>query len=135
MGNATSVLHTRSPSTVALMSLLISSGFAAVWLFYIRINQATRLDNLREKCFTLEHSIDALREELEELRALTRAKRLKGSDEESISRKSIKTKNGPLSTVSTTETEYQSAWSENAEDPEEFFDVYDDMAADAQSSR
>lgn len=127
MGNVSSSIS--RPSTAALLaSFLITSGFATAYLFYVRINRATRLDNLREKCYKLEHALDVLREEIEELKALKRLKADRGCDEEVVSKKAFREKSGKRSMLSTTETEYQSAWSD-----EEFFDVYDDAVEEESS--
>ena len=114
------------PVVFAIFTGVISgSSFAVFWYFYERINRATRLDNLRETNYNIEQlntAIDVLRKEIEELKAV----KLSKSDEDSTSKKSFKMvrfKNTLSYMSSASDTDYQSAWSDNeTSSNEEFFD-------------
>lgn len=121
------------PVVFAIFTGVISgSSFAVFWYFYERINRATRLDNLRETNYNIEQlntAIDVLRKEIEELKAVKSSKSDLNnglSDEDSKSKKSFKMvrfKNTLSYMSSASDTDYQSAWSDNeTSSNEEFFD-------------
>ncbi len=120
------------PVVFAIFAGIISgSSLAAFWYFYERINRATRLDNLRETNYNIEQlntAIDTLRKEIEELKAVNSSKaNLQNiiNDEDTKSKKSIKMvrfKNTLSYLSSASDTDYQSAWSDNEASSEEFFD-------------
>ena len=108
--------HTTTVAVATGFLALSSAGFAFVaWMFYDRVNRATRLDNLKESFYNIEQlnsAIDSLRKEIEELKAIKSLKRQSSGDDDTTSRKSSKVvrfKN-KLSVISSDETEYQSAW-------------------------
>lgn len=132
MGNVASS-GSNKPLVIAAIASAIatSTGFAALWFIYYRLGRATGFDNLKENFHNIEqlHSaIDALRKEIEELKAiqLTGTQSSDG-DFETISSKSAKVVRfrKTLSYVSLGgESEYMSAWSDNQSTTsnEEFFD-------------
>lgn len=121
------------PVVFAIFAGIISgSSFAAFWYIYERINRATRLDNLRETNYNIEQlntAIDTLRKEIEELKAVKSSNKADLQniiiDEDTKSKKSIKMvrfKNTLSYLSSASDTDYQSAWSDNEASSEEFFD-------------
>lgn len=119
--------HSTTVAVATGFLALSSAGFALIaWLFYDRVNRATRLDSLKESFYNIEQlnsAIDSLRKEIDELKAIKSLRRQSSVDDDTASRKSSKVvrfKN-KLSVISSDETEYQSAWSGN-DSSEEFFD-------------
>jgi len=108
--------HSTTVAVATGFLALSSAGFAFIaWLFYDRVNRATRLDSLKESFYNIEQlnsAIDSLRKEIDELKAIKSLKRQSSVDDDTASRKSSKVvrfKN-KLSVISSDETEYQSAW-------------------------
>lgn len=135
MGNKISV--DSKPIIVILSGLVTSSSVLAIWFFYDRINRATRLDNLKETNCNVEQlnsAIDILRKEIEELKAASSKVYLNNeNDEDCKSKKSFKVvrfKNTLSYMSSTSDVDYQSAWSENEGSTEEFFDFPENDLAD-----
>lgn len=131
MGNNLAISSKPAVLAITVGFLSFSSSLAAFYFFY-RINRATRLDNLRETNYNIEHlntAIDILRKEIEELKA---AKSLQvhsnnGTEEDTKSAKFQKVVRfkSSLSYLSSSSDalEYQSAWSDNeGSSVEEFFD-------------
>ncbi|XP_046632221.1 regulator of microtubule dynamics protein 2-like [Daphnia pulicaria] len=128
MGNNISNVDSK-PVVIILGGLVTSSSILAVWFFYDRINRATRFDNLKETNCNIEQlnsAIDILRKEIEELKAASSKVDLNiEKDEDCKSKKSFKVvrfKNTLSYMSSTSDVEYQSAWSDNEGSTEEFFD-------------
>jgi hypothetical protein len=128
MGNNISNVDSK-PVVIILGGLVTSSSILAVWFFYDRINRATRFDNLKETNCNIEQlnsAIDILRKEIEELKAASSKVDLNNEkDEDCKSKKSFKVvrfKNTLSYMSSTSDVEYQSAWSDNEGSTEEFFD-------------
>ncbi|KAK4037826.1 putative Regulator of microtubule dynamics protein 2/sw [Daphnia magna] len=126
MGNKISV---DSKPVFGILAGLISSSLA-IWLFYERISRATRLDSLKETNYNiaqLHSAIDSLRKEIEDLKATKSLKTDLNSeiDEDSKSKKSFKVvrfKKTLSYLSSTSDADYQSAWSDCEGQTEEFFD-------------
>ncbi len=128
MGNNISNVDSK-PVFIILGGLVTSSSILVVWFFYDRINRATRFDNLKETNCNIEQlnsAIDILRKEIEELKAASSKVDLNNEkDEDCKSKKSFKVvrfKNTLSYMSSTSDVEYQSAWSDNEGSTEEFFD-------------
>ena len=135
MGNKISV--DSKPIIVIISGLVTSSSVLAIWFFYDRISRATRLDNLKETNCNVEQlnsAIDILRKEIEELKAASSKVYLNNeNDEDCKSKKSLKVvrfKNTLSYMSSTSDVDYQSAWSDNEGSTEEFFDFPENDLAD-----
>lgn len=135
MGNKISV--DSKPIIVILSGLVTSSSVLVIWFFFDRINRATRLDNLKETNCNVEQlnsAIDILRKEIEELKAASSKVYLSNeNDEDYKSKKSFKVvrfKNTPSYMSSTSDVDYQSAWSDNEGSNEEFFDFPENDLSD-----
>lgn len=133
MGNVASA-NNRTLVVISVTSAITASaGLAALWFLYYRVGRATGLDSLKENFHIeqLNSAIDALRKEIEELKTIklytSHSKSVDG-DFETISSRSSKVVRfkKTLSYVSlASESEYQSAWSDNQSTTtsnEEFFD-------------
>lgn len=133
MGNTSSAQNkTVLVATVAGI-VTLGSGAISLWLLYDRLNRATRLDSLKENLYNIEqlHSaIDTLRREIEELKAAKLIKSQQSVEEEIVSKKSAKVVrfSKTNSYLSSSDTEYLSAWSENGESSDDFYDLPEDDA-------
>lgn len=138
MGNKISI--DSKPAFGLLAGLISSSSLLAIWLFYERISRATRLDSLKETNFNvaqLNSAIDSLRKEIEDLKTTKSLKFDQNSeiDEDSKSKKSFKVvrfKKTPSYLSSTSDADFQSAWSDSEGPSEEFFDFPENDALNEQ---
>ena len=133
-----------STSVLAVVGLItVSSGVAGlVWWFYKRLNQATRMEALKDNFYNIEQlysTIETLRRDIEELKAIKSVKDASQDNETEKStsgRKTVRFKK-TTSVLSSTDTEYQSAWSGAEDSSEEFYDFSetDDLQEDTMVER